>query len=137
MNYNKVFGLLAIGLNCFIYLPWSFEIITAGGGSEGWGLLFLPLTFTFHLFCITGLIGFLNKEAFNHKAVKLCLVMIWFLLFLLALISIRWEKVIWVMIFLMLVVLTIHKRIRIECSVLLTNIFGSILMLVFKILFDL
>lgn len=137
MNFNKIFGFLAIGLNCIIYLPWSFEIITTGGGSEGWGLLFLPLTFTFHLFCLTGLIGFFNKEAFSKKTVRLCLFLIWFLICLLALISIGWESVILFVIFLLLVMLTIHKRIKIEHSVLLTNIFGSILMTVFKNFFGL
>jgi hypothetical protein len=135
---NKVFGTLVILTNLIFYVPWTLEIFKSNGGGEGWGLLFLPLTFCFHLFIVTGFFGWLNVDRLNSKIVKTTIMIILFLLALLTIINIGWVATIIlglvILGFFFLIALTIHKKIKIEQTLLLTNIFGVFLMTSVKIL---
>jgi hypothetical protein len=137
---NKLFGTLVILTNLIFYIPWTLEIITSKGGSEGWGLLFLPLTFCFHLFILTGIFGWLSIDKFNSKIVKATLMTILFLLGLLTIINIVWVAPavigLLIMVFFSLIGLTIHKKIKIEQTILLTNIIGILFMTTVKILLN-
>ena len=133
---NKVFGTLVIVTNLFIYIPWTWEIIKTNGGGEGWGLLFLPLTFSFHLFILTGIFGWLRFENVNSKFVKTTLITILFLLGLLTFINIGWAIVTFLALitigFFALAALTIQKKLAVEQTILIVNIIGTVLMTTVK-----
>lgn len=135
---NKILGTLVILTNLIFYFPWTIEIIKSKGGGEGWGLIFLPLTFYFHLFIVTGIMGWLSIDRLSNKIVKVTLMTILFLLGLLTIIFIGWLAVAIVGLIIIglfsLVGLTIHKTIKIEQTLLLTNIIGLLLMAAVKIL---
>jgi hypothetical protein len=137
---NKILGTLVILTNLIFYIPWTLEIIKSKGGGEGGGLLFLPLTFCFHLFFVTGIFGWLSIDRLNSKIVKVTLVTILFLLALLTIINIGWvaASILGLLIlgFFSLIGMTIHKKIKIEQTLLLTNIIGILLMTLVKILLN-
>jgi hypothetical protein len=144
MNFqllNKISGTVAIILSLTIFTPWTWEIIKTGGGSEGWGLLFLPITICFHLFIITGIFAWLKPDLQNDKRVKTALIIILFVLGLLTIVSIGWVMTalvaLLIVAFFALTGLTIHKKLRVEQTLLITNIIGSIIMATTKILLEL
>lgn len=140
-NINKIIGATTIGLNIFIYIPWTWEIIMTGGGNEGWGLIFLPTTFAFHLFIITGIFSFLDNERLNKKIFKTTLLSIWFLLSLITLINFGWIATLVmatvIIIFFSLIGLTVHRKLNIEKSILITNSVGSLGMIATQLLLNL
>jgi hypothetical protein len=137
---NKIFGTLVILTNLIIYIPWTWKIIKTKGGEEGWGLLFLPLTFSFHLFVLTGIFGWLRFESANSKFVKTTLIAILFLLGLLTLINITWVKITFLALItiglLTFAVLTIQKKLTVEWTILIVNIIGTLLMAAVKYLLN-
>jgi hypothetical protein len=137
---NKIFGTLVILTNLIFYIPWTLEIIKSKGGGEGWGLLFLPLTFCFHLFIVTGIFGWLSVDRLNSKIVKVTIMTILFLIALLTIINIGWVAAailgLVILGFFSLIGLTIHKKIKFELTLLLTNIIGILLMTSVKILLN-
>lgn len=112
-----------------------------GGGNEGWGLIFLPTTFAFHLFIITGAFAFIDKERLNKKNFKTTLVTIWFLLSLITLINFGWIAIlvmaIVTIVFFSLIGLTVHGKLNVEKSILITNSVGSTGMIATKLLLNL
>jgi hypothetical protein len=137
---NKLFGTLALLTNLIIYIPWTLDIIKTNGGVEGWGFMFLPLTFSFHLFILTGIFGWLRFENVNNKFVKTTLVTMLFLLGLLTFVNIGWATIIVLALiaigFFALAVLTIQKKLAIEQTVLIVNIIGIVLMTTVKLLLN-
>lgn len=137
---NKILGTFVTLTNLIFYIPWTIEIIKSKGGGEGWGLIFLPLTLYFHLFIVTGIFGWLSVDRLNNKIVKATLMTILFLLGLLTIIFIGWVAVAIIGLIIVgyfsLVGLTIHKTIKIEQTLLLTNTIGLLLMTVVKILLN-
>ncbi len=135
---NKIFGTLVILINLIFYIPCTFEIIKSKGGGEGLGLLFLPLTFCFHLFIVTGIFGWLSVDRLNSKIVKVTIITILFLIAMLTVITIGWVAAailgLVILVFFSLIGLTIRKIIKIELTLLLTNIIGILFMTSVKIL---
>lgn len=129
---NKIFGTLVILTNLIFFIPWTWEIIDSEGGEEGWGLLFLPLNFSFHLFIVTGVFGWLSADRLNTKFLKATIMTILFLLGLLSIINISWLTTavigLIIIVFFALIGLTMHKKLNIEQTLLFTNIIGVLLM---------
>lgn len=137
---NKIFGALVILINFIFFIPWTWKIIDTKGGKEGWGLLFLPLNFSFHLFIVTGVFGWLSTDKLNTKFAKATIMTILFLLGLLSIINISWLTTaiigLIIIVFFALIGLTMHKKLNIEQTLLFTNIIGVLFMTTVKILLN-
>ena len=133
---NKIFGTLVILTNLIFYIPLTLEIIGSKGGGGGWGLLFLPLTFCFHLFIVTGIFSWLSIDRLNRKPVKVIIMAILIFIGLLTIINMIWAKTVVIGIIIIgyfaLIGLTIHKKVKIEQALLLTNLAGFLLMITVK-----
>lgn len=137
---NRIIGTTAIGLNIIIYIPLTWDIIKTGGGSEGFGLLILPTSLAFHLFIFTGVFAFIDNEKLSRRNYKVTLMTIWFLLCLITLINFGWITTIVVAIvivtFFGLIGLTVHQKLNVEKSILITNAIGLLGMLVVQLLLN-
>jgi hypothetical protein len=138
---NKISGTIAIILNFTIFTPWTWEIIKTGGGDEGFDYMFLPLTISFHLFILTGIFAWLKSDIQNDRRVKTALIIILYILSLSTIVIIGWVMSVLVAIslvaFFPLTGLTNLKNLKVEQTLLKTNIIGSIIMSVSKILLEL
>jgi len=135
---NKILGTLVILINLVFYIPRTWKIIASAGGTEGWGLLLLPLTFFFHLFIVTGAFGWLRAERLNSKPIKATLMAVLFLQGLFTIVNIFWVRTAIIGVialeFFALISLTIYKKLKIEQTLLIANITGLFLMSMVKIL---
>lgn len=130
--FNKIAGSLAILLNAFIYIPITVDIISTGGGYQGWGLLFLPLTFAVHSFLLTGVFAWLKPEIQDGKRVKVSIITMSVVLGLFTLIL---RRIDFALLFLGLVGLIISKKIQVQQALLIMNCVGALIMIVVKLAF--
>lgn len=130
---NKPIGALTIGLNIFIYIPWSWGIIQTGGGSQGWGLIFLPGSLFFHLFVVTGIFAWLGKHRLQQKVVRTTVLFVWIMLCLSLMLYFGWLGTLLVAIGFLALYLPFrndwHMKLRTEQSILLLNMAGAALMI--------
>lgn len=138
---NKISGTIAIILNFTIFTPWTWEIIKTSGGDEGFNYMFLPLTISFHLFILTGIFAWLKSDLQNDKRVKIALIIVLYILSLSTILIIGLVMsvlfAISLVAFFPLTGLTNLKKINVEQTLLKTNVIGSIIMTISKILFEL
>ena len=127
---NKILGALVISINLVFYIPGTWKIIASAEGTEGWGLLLLPLTFFFHLFIVTGVFGWLRAERLNSKPIKATLMTVLFLQGLFTIVNIFWVRTAIIGViaveFFALIGLTIYKKLKIEQTLLIARVYLKI-----------
>lgn len=129
---NKIVGSISIILNLIIFIPLTIEIIATGGGYQSWGIFLLPLTFSMHLFIITGIFAWLKPDSQNKKRVKTTLNSILILVGCMTLVLGTIISKVLSILFFALFGMTVYKKIRVEYILLIVNIIGSLLMILFK-----
>lgn len=80
---SRVLGAILILVNLGFFIPVTLKVLMSGGGSFGFGLLLLPITFVSHLFVVPATLTWINKT--NNRTgfmVTNSLGIIWTLLWL-------------------------------------------------------
>jgi hypothetical protein len=52
---NIIFSIAAVIFQSILIIPWTIATFKSDGGAEGWGYLFLPLTFSLHFLLLSSL----------------------------------------------------------------------------------